>query len=68
MENFNVTIATFLDLLKAYTGANPTFEIDYRNEKIIVKDCSSGFIKLIADNKKALLHLSKDGLSFQLFL
>jgi len=67
MENFGTVIQEFLNALEAFTGAKPVFSIDYQKKEVLIITAPSGFVKGLAKNDKANLHLTKEGLTFTLF-
>lgn len=62
------TIEVFMSILSTYSGAKPTFQVDFNLGVIIIKDCPSSFVKLIANYPNAMCHLTSNGLCFQLLV
>lgn len=60
MNDFQTTLANFLNELSNYTGRAPYFSIDYRQQEIILLDAPSGFIsQLLAARFMTSLVISK---------
>jgi hypothetical protein len=68
METMSKTIEVFMSILSTYSGAKPTFQVDFDKQMIIIKDCPSAFVKIVVNYPKAMCHLTSNGLSFQLFV
>lgn len=62
IEKFQREVNYFLAVIRNYIGANPVFELDYKEGNIYLHDSSSGLIKRLHD-EGAMTHLQKGKLS-----
>jgi hypothetical protein len=65
MEDFQTSIELFLSKLKRYEGANPIFQIDYRNQFIIVTYAPGGFLRQLYADDRVLANLNEKGLHIE---
>ena len=56
MEKFETTIEMFLAEVKAFSGNNITFKVNYQKEQIELVEASSGFLRKLYANDKACAH------------
>jgi hypothetical protein len=62
IDRFQREVNYFLAVIRNYTGANPIFELDYKNGDIYLHDSSSGLIKTL-HQEGAITHLHNGKLS-----
>lgn len=67
MENIETILEIFTKELKQFTGAQPTFKIDYEKEEIILVDACSGFLKRLFKNDRILCHLHDGTMSLSYY-
>lgn len=67
MLDLDSTIKKFIDLLKTFTGNQPSFKIDFEKKGILITDSCSGLLKLLYSDDRACAHLTKKGIFLQYF-
>lgn len=67
MEKIEKILEVFLAELRQSVNPNVEFKIDFSKNKIIITNCPSGFVKQIVNVNGACTHLTKEGLTFELF-
>lgn len=65
MKSRNEIIAQFMEIAMSYQGAAPEFKLT--NKGVCVTSAPSGFIKLLANNPRICMSLSKEGLEVEFF-
>lgn len=55
MENFTVTLEKIQGIVKSSTGAVPTIEVDFKNNKVFITDACSGFLKHLYNSEESLV-------------
>ena len=67
MEEFEISVAIFLELLKKYDGRSPEISLNYSKREIYIKDAPCGFMKLLYSNDRVCAHLIKGGIKVEFF-
>lgn len=67
LDKFDSDISKFLKVVKAYAGAKPIFSFDYAKKRIILKDASSGFLKILYRDDDICAHLETEGITLHYF-
>ncbi len=67
MLNFNETLEKIQLLVKGYGINNNTIEVDFINEKIYLTDATSGFLKLLYQDKNTCSSLHNGKIQVQFF-
>lgn len=62
MKNFSSTVQAFIAFLSTHPGQMPIFQIDFVNERIIVREASGDFLRKLQSCKIADLQLVDTGL------
>lgn len=67
MENFDVIILKFLEVVENYQGGMPIFGFNYKKGEVILKVATSGFLKELYKDEKVCASLGEEGILITYF-
>lgn len=67
MKNLKETIESFLLLTSTFSGAQPTFRINYDKKHIEIVEACSGFLHRCYSDPKNMMHLVDGVITFEVF-
>lgn len=67
MENFDVVISKFLEVVKKYSGKMPVFSFNYNTSEVVLKSATSGFLKQLYKDDKVNASLREEGIIINYF-